>query len=239
MWASLSEVQRKKVFDLALLDCVRLDETPVTMDELNDANQLTPDQLNARLGGHIALDAFSRAASGVVVAVHTVQHLRVDPLTVAVPNDHWRLRLFDQSTVPRVFLEYCKLEALFVLILNDGSTEGAVLVRPLRLERQPSRGRMPRLRNNGQALQVIPVTGLVEPVTALRPFAAPVPALLLEREEEGTMTVPPRKPAARDWTARHNGALLLIPFGARPRRCAPRELRHEYTDASSGSSDSD
>ena len=234
---SAREVQRKKVFDLALLDCVRLDETPVTMDELNDANQLTPAQLNARLGDHIALDAFSRVASGVVVAVHTVQHLRVDPLTLAFLNDHWRMRLFDQSTPPRVFLEYCKIEALFVLALTDGSTEGAALVRLLQLEKQPSRGRMPRLRNNGQTLRVIPITGLVEPVTALRPFAAPVPELLLAGEE-GSMTVPRRLPAARDWTARHDGALLLIPFGARPRRCAPEELRHEYTNASSGSSDS-
>ena len=231
------EVQRRKVFDLALLDCVRLHDLPLTMDAVGDANELTPDQLNLKVGDTTAFDAFTRVASGTLVAVHTVLSLRVDPLTVACADEHWRIRMFDSSAIPRFFLEYGKIESLFVLVLSDGTLEGAVMVRPLKLERQPSRGRMPRLRNNGQSLQVMPVTGLIEPVTALRPFAAPVPELPLANEH-CTRTVPRRLPAGRNWLARHDGALLLVPFGARPRRCAPEELRHEYTDGSSGS-DSD
>ena len=225
------------MFDLALLDCVHLGDMPLTMDALTDANELTPDQLNSRVGDSTAFDAFTRVASGTLAAVHTVLSLRVNPLTVACTGEHWRIRMFDSSAIPRVFLEYGKLESLFVLVLSDGTLEGAVMARPVSLERQPSRGRMPRLRNNGQPLQILPATGLIEPVTALRPFAAPMPELPL-MNEGGTGTVPTRLPAGRDWSARHDGALLLIPFGARPRRCAPEELRHEYTNDSSGS-DSD
>lgn len=245
-------VQRAACFDAAALDLrvadflalPRSDEARTDLNRV-DAGELRGISLGDDEDGVDALKQIGDVQrNGGPTAVHSVKTVRLWGRSVASLGEYWRARILGDGPPrrgqaffhgrDRMWLSACRVEALFAVTCANGRVPCVALVRMLRTERQPPRGKMLRVREyrpvDTGPLRMVHVTALVEPVAVVPAFRKPDPAIRALRGR-----VPTRAPL-REWQDRCDRAAVLIPFGgARPR--APSE--DSGSDSSGSSSDHD